>query len=67
MLHNAYLLAKIGADTDENERNVAEISLKLATTLRPLLLARLSHDGKRTRCVGQVAHDRKQRQARGGG
>ena len=25
MLQNAYLLAKIGADTAENERNVAEI------------------------------------------
>ena len=26
MLQNAYLLAKIGADTAENERNFAEIS-----------------------------------------
>ena len=35
MLQNAYLVAKIGADTAENERNVAEICQKLATTLRP--------------------------------
>ena len=34
MLQNAYLLATIGADTAENERNVAEICQKLATTLR---------------------------------
>ena len=33
MLQNAYLLAKIGADTAENERNFAE---NLATTLRLL-------------------------------
>ena len=32
MLRNAYLLAKIGADTAENERNVAEICQTLATT-----------------------------------
>ena len=31
MLQNAYLLAKIGADTAENERNFAEICQKLAT------------------------------------
>ena len=29
MLQNAYLLAKIGADTDENERNFAENFLKI--------------------------------------
>ena len=29
MLNNAYLLAKIGADTAENERNVAEILPKI--------------------------------------
>ena len=29
MLQNAYLLAKIGADTAENERNFAEISPKI--------------------------------------
>ena len=34
MLKNAYLLAKIGADTAENERNFAENLPKLATTLR---------------------------------
>ena len=34
MLQNAYLLAKIGADTAENERNFAETCQKLATTLR---------------------------------
>ena len=30
MLHNAYLLAKIGADTAENERNFAEILPKIS-------------------------------------
>ena len=34
MLQNAYLVAKIGADTAENERNFEEICQKLATTLR---------------------------------
>ena len=34
MLQDAYLLAKIGAETAENERNFAEIYPKLATTLR---------------------------------
>ena len=34
MLQNAYLLAQIGADTAENERNLAEICQKLAGTLR---------------------------------
>ena len=34
MLNNAYLLAKIGADTAENKRNFAENKFKLATTLR---------------------------------
>ena len=29
MLQNAYFLAKIGADTAENERNIAEILPKL--------------------------------------
>ena len=33
MLQNAYLVAKIGADTAENERNLVEICQKLATTL----------------------------------
>ena len=31
MLQNAYLLAKIGADTAENEQHFAEICQKLAT------------------------------------
>ena len=31
MLQNAYFLAKIGADTAENEQQFAEICLKLAT------------------------------------
>ena len=31
MLQNAYLIAKVGADTAENERNVAENSPKFAT------------------------------------
>ena len=34
MLQNAYLLAKIGADTPDNERNYAENLPKLAATLR---------------------------------
>ena len=34
MLQNAYFLAKIGADTAENEQYSAEICQKLATTLR---------------------------------
>ena len=38
MLKNAYFLAKIGADTAENEQHVAEICQKLATTLRVLFL-----------------------------
>ena len=34
MLQNAYFLAKIGADTAENEQHFAEICQKSATTLR---------------------------------
>ena len=34
MLQNAYLLAKIGADTAENEQHFAELCQNLATTLR---------------------------------
>ena len=34
MLQNAYFLAKIGADTAENEQHFAEICQNLATTLR---------------------------------
>ena len=34
MLQNAYFLAKIGADTAENEQHFAEICQKLGTTLR---------------------------------
>ena len=34
MLQNAYLLAKIGADTAENERNLPKFCQKSATTLR---------------------------------
>ena len=34
MLQNAYFLAKIGADTAENEHHFAEICQKLATTPR---------------------------------
>ena len=36
MLQNAYFLAKIGADTAENEQHFAEICQKLATTPRVL-------------------------------
>ena len=35
MLQNAYLLAKIGVDTAENEQHFAEICQKLATTCGP--------------------------------
>ena len=46
MLQNAYLVAKIGGDTAENERNFAEICQKLATTLRvQRLAARRADDG----------------------
>ena len=34
MLQNAYLLAKIGADTAENDRILPKFCQKLATTLR---------------------------------
>ena len=34
MLQNAYFVAKIGANTAENEQHFAEICQKLATTLR---------------------------------
>ena len=34
MLQNFYFLAKIGADTAENEQHVAEILPKMATALR---------------------------------
>ena len=34
MLQSAYLRAKIGTDTTENEQHFAEICQKLATTLR---------------------------------
>ena len=34
MQQNAYLLAKIGADTAENERNLPKFCQKLATALR---------------------------------
>ena len=36
MLQNAYLLAKIGADTAENEQHFTEIFQKLATMVRCL-------------------------------
>ena len=42
MLQNAYFLAKIGADTAENERNVAEILPKIGHyPTAPLRLCRL--------------------------
>ena len=37
MLQNAYLLAKIGADTAENERNFAEILSKFCNCRRAVL------------------------------
>ena len=54
MLNNAYLLAKIGADTAENERNVAKIlpkiCKKLATTLP------YPTRGPSARCAARSAH-----------
>ena len=48
MLQNAYLLAKIGADTAENERNFAEILPKIGNyptgRLRRGRLRRRPHD-----------------------
>ena len=40
MLQNAYFLAKIGADTAENEQHFAEICQKLATTRSSSVAAR---------------------------
>ena len=37
MLQNAYLLAKIGADAAENERNVAKFCQKIGNYPTPLL------------------------------
>ena len=42
MLQNAYLLAKIGADTAENEQHLAEILPKIGNY--PDKLDRLAHD-----------------------
>ena len=57
MLQNAYLLAKIGADTAENEQHFAESCQKLATTstvaLAPskLQAARVPAGGRPTRAA----------------
>ena len=45
MLHNAYLLAKIGADTAENERNFAEILPKFGRRPEVALLRLADPDG----------------------
>ena len=37
MLQNAYFLAKIGADTAENEQHLPKFCQKLATTLRAVI------------------------------
>ena len=51
MLQNAYFLAKIGADTAENEQHFAEICQKLATTRR--VVAR--HSSSRSWSVAQTS------------
>ena len=45
MLQNAYLLAKIGGDTAENEQNLPKFCQKLATTLRVPPAARRMDSG----------------------
>ena len=45
MLQNAYLVAKIGADTAENEQHLPKFCQKLATTLRaPYVVAPLGRN-----------------------
>ena len=51
MLQNAYFVAKIGADTAENEQHFVEICQKLATTLR----VRRADDGPVGSCRGPGA------------
>ena len=58
MLQNAYFLAKIGADTAENERNVAEILPKLAT--KSELKLKLNYCKRRG---GSRLHGRRSRRA----
>ena len=55
MLQNAYLLAKIGVDTAENERHFAEILPKLATTLRVAgnVTVTRSNQAFQARCASQ--------------
>ena len=67
MLQNAYLLAKIGADTAENERNLAEIlPIKLATALRGRpRVAQVPRDEEEDRRVGVAAPGRRRRGRRG--
>ena len=51
MLQNAYLLAKIGADTAENEQHFAEILPKMSMTPPPFCSARWLHV-----CFGLGSH-----------
>ena len=46
MMENAYLLAEVGADTAENERNFAEISPKIGNDPTGPLRGRVGEDGR---------------------
>ena len=57
MLQNAYLLAKIGADTAENERNFAENWLRGGEVLRGTSQVGAPGFGKADRAVGLAPLD----------
>ena len=58
MLQNAYFLAKIGADTAENERNVAEILPKFCKILAKFRNFALRQPGPREDAVPDVPRPR---------
>ena len=66
MLQNAYFLAKIGADTAENEQHFAEILPKTGNQLAPQLDA-LRHGGARLGLVPRAdrEHDGEPPERRG--
>ena len=67
MLQHAYFLAKIGADTAENEQHVAEICQKLATTLRVPAAAGWTARGRTSnKRSTRAGRDRIERLAEGG-
>ena len=53
MLHNAYLLAKIGADTAENERNFAENLLRIGNYPTATTNASVSASSASRRCASR--------------